>query len=304
MSEPAKPVNRRSPTIAPLAGPALATAPLNLSRLMACAGEIAFSWDLAHDIVVFDTHAAAIFGIDMPGGRCQGAAFLLKIDAADANLRAAALNLPSRPDAHPGAGTPYRAVYSFHPGGRSDTKVVMVEEDGRWLPGPDGRPAHASGIMRIVTGRYQAEQRLRYRGEHDALTGQLNRAALFERLQAAIDGSDAEKSPIGFMIAAVNGLDTINETFGFAVGDEMLAGTARILRHHLRARDELGRYASNKFGIIVHDCGPGVIRIVADRLMTALRSATIPTSVSRLPATLSIGGMSITEPRPGAETVV
>lgn len=304
MSEPAKPLSRRGPLIAPLAGTALGTTPLNLSRLMANAGEVAFAWDLTRDLVTFDTHAAAIFGIDMPGGQCQGAAFLLKIATDDATLRTAALSRLSRPDAQAIAGTPYRAVYSFHPAGRTDPKVIMVEEDGRWFPGPDGRPAQASGIMRIVTGRYQAEQRLRYRGEHDALTGQLNRAALFERLQLALDSSDTEKSPVGFMVAAVNGLDTINETFGFAVGDEMLAGTARILRRHLRSRDELGRYASNKFGIIVHDCGPGVIRVVADRLMNALRSVTIETSVSKLPATLSIGGMSITEPSQGAETIV
>lgn len=304
VSEPATPLNRRGPLIATIAGSAPGPAPLNLSRLMACAGEVAFSWDLTRDLITFDTHAPAIFGIDMPGGRCQGAAFLLRIDSADANLRAAALSHLPRADALASAGIPYRAVYSFHPAGRTDPRVVIVEEDGRWLAGSDGRPALASGIMRIVTGRYQAEQRLRFRGDHDALTGQLNRAALFERLQAALDNADAEKSPIGFMVAAVNGLNTINETFGFAVGDEMLAGCARILRRHLRSRDELGRYASNKFGIIVHDCGPGVIRIVADRLMTALRSATIPTSVSRLPATLSIGGMSITDPSLGAATVV
>jgi len=203
----------------------------------------------------------------------------------------------------PAIGIPYRAVYTFHPEGRSEPRTIVIEEDGRWFAGADGHPALACGIMRIVTGRHQAEQRLRYRGEHDALTGQLNRAAMFERLESAMETARTGKQPVAFMIAAVNGLDVINETFGFEIGDEILAGTARVIRRQLRARDELGRYASNKFGIIVHECGPGVISVVADRLMAALRTTTIATSVSRLPVTLSIGGMSITEPGLKVDTV-
>jgi len=304
VSEPAKPMIRRAPERILVHAPTPNRTDLNLSRLMACAGEVGFAWDFARDEITFDSHASAIFGLDMPLGTCQGAAFQLKIAAADVGQRATALTRTAAPDTMPGLGTPYRALYTYHPDGRTGPKTIVVEEDGRWFTGADGKPAHSSGIMRIVTGRHQAEQRLRYRGEHDALTGQLNRAALFERLQAAIENAETTKQPVGFMIAAVNGLDVINETFGFEIGDEILAGCARIIRTQLRARDELGRYASNKFGIIVNECGPGVIRIVADRLMAALRNTTIQTSVSKLPVTLSIGGMSIIEQGLKVETVV
>lgn len=44
-------------------------------------------------------------------------------------------------------------------------------------------------------------------------------------------------------------------------------------------------------GIILHDCGPGAMRIAAERFMKGVRDHTIATSACHLTATLSVGGV-------------
>jgi diguanylate cyclase (GGDEF)-like protein len=94
-------------------------------------------------------------------------------------------------------------------------------------------------------------------------------------------------------MVAVNNLSVINETFGFEVGDETIAEVARRIRGKLRGGDVIGRYSSNKFGIVLMDCGAGALRIAAERFMKAVKETTIKTSACELSATVSIGGVIV-----------
>ena len=146
-------------------------------------------------------------------------------------------------------------------------------------------------MLRVINDRYWEEQKLLYRSDHDELTGQLNRIRLTESLSAVLGRTQRTGQPCAFLMAAVNNLAVVNETFGFDVGGEVIAAAARKIKERLRGGDVLGRYSSNKFGIILHDCGPGAMRIAAERFMKGVREHTIATSACHLTATLSIGGV-------------
>ncbi len=276
---------------------------LDLPQIMNGIGATAFCWDFATDAILWDRHAASLLGVETAAAIAVGTAFNQKIalDFIDHRRKAMTVQAGDSParsetskrSSAPGAGTSYRLRYRFHPLGRSDPDFLILEEDGLWWPDPDGHPASAQALVRVITDRYEHEQRLRYRAEFDDLTGQLNRAILLERLSATIADSNARHRPCAYLIASVNGLDVINETFGFNVGDEVLAGVATLMKQHLRSGDELGRVASNKFGIVLNDCGPGVMRIVADRLMSAVRTQHIRSSACTLAASVSIGGVAL-----------
>ena len=145
--------------------------------------------------------------------------------------------------------------------------------------------------MRVINDRYWEEQRLLYRSDHDELTGQLNRIRLTEALNSVMSRGRSSGQTCAFLMAAVNNLAVVNETFGFDIGDEVISAAAHKIKDRLRGGDVLGRYSSNKFGIILHDCGPGAMRIAAERFMKAVREHTIKTSACQLSATLSIGGV-------------
>jgi EAL domain-containing protein (putative c-di-GMP-specific phosphodiesterase class I)/GGDEF domain-containing protein len=87
----------------------------------------------------------------------------------------------------------------------------------------------------------------------------------------------------------------MNETFGIERGDQIISEVGRRIRAKLRGGDVIGRYSSNKFGLVMMDCGPGALRIAAERFMKAVRDTTIKTSAAQLSATISLGGVIIPE---------
>lgn len=272
-------------------GPAKVADVFDPSKSMEAAQEAAFSWDIVRDVITWDRHAVRLLGVAHTSQIASGAAFQLRLDADASGARRKALTLA--PGCDPVAGVPYRVQYLFHPQGRAHETVLCLEEQGLWWPGDDGLPVYLRGVVRCIQERYAQDERLRLRGDLDPLTGQFNRSRTLEVLQDTIDRSAVEQKPCAFLIAAVNGLDVVNDTFGFVAGDEMLAQVAKLLKRHLRGRDAIGRMASNKFGIVLNDCGPGIMRVIADRMMSAVRNATIETSTVKLAATISVGGVGI-----------
>ena len=188
-------------------------------------------------------------------------------------------------------GVPYRIQYRFQPSCGRDLDAVWIEDHGRFWLGPDGTPQKARGVVRVVNDDYLEEQRLLFRNDHDELTGQLNRIRLTDAISAVIARSMRNNHPSAFLMVALNNLAVVNETFGFDVGDELIAAVGRIMKDKLRAGDTLGRYSSNKFGIVLNECGPGAMRIAADRFIRAVRTASIRSSACPLTATISIGGV-------------
>ena len=269
--------------------PLTETEGLDLVGILSAIDETAYVWDIASDRVDWESNAAQILGVAGERQIATGAAYQLLISSEHLCRRAEAFEVPLTGET--ARGVPYRIQYRFHPSGRRTATTIWIEDLGRWWPGPDGQPKRARGVLRLISDRYLEEQRLLYRSDHDELTGQLNRIRLTEALGTCLKRTEQAPQPGAFLIAAVNNLAVINETFGFDVGDEVISAAARKIKEKLRGGDVVGRYSSNKFGIVLQECGPGAMRIAAERFMKAVRDATIKTSACQLTATLSIGGV-------------
>ena len=264
---------------------------LDLVGILSAVDETAYVWDIVSDQLDWESNAAAVLGVVGAAQVATGHDFDLLIAPEHLARRQSAIVEARSLDGQ--RGVPYRIQYKFQPQGNRSSITVWIEEHGRWWAGADGKPIRARGVIRVVTESYWEEQRLIYRSDHDELTGQLNRIRLTDALSTSIARDERIKSSSAFLIAAVNNLSVINETFGFDVGDEVIAAIARVIKEKLRGGDTLGRYSSNKFGIILNDCGPGAMRIAAERFMKAAREATIRTSACQLSATISIGGVIV-----------
>lgn len=283
---------RRSAAAAEPVLPPARTSTLDLVAVLSSVQETAYQWDVASDRRVWAVNAQDVLRVSRLSDIATDSAFQMLIAPEHAGRRRAAM-VSDAPAG--GNGIPFRVQYQFHPDGHCGGRALWLEDHGRWWPGPDGRPARAQGVLRVLTDRHQEEQRLLFRSDHDELTGQLNRIRLSEALGAILARAERAEQPCVFLMASVDHLAVINETFGFDVGDELLTATAHAIKGQLRASDTIGRYSSNKFGIVLPDCGLAAMRIAAERLMLAVRETTITTSTCQLPATISIGGVLLTE---------
>ncbi len=264
---------------------------LDLVGILSAIQETAYSWDLVSDRIDWESNAGSVLGVGNARDIASGSAYQMLVAPEHVSHRISAIQ--GAPPSIGSRGVSYRLQYRLLPLGDRSEQPVWIEDHGRWWPDSAGRPAHARGVVRVISDRYFEEQRLLHRNDEDELTGQLNRHRLTEALAATMSRSERSGKPVAFLMTSVNNLDVINETFGFDIGDEVIASIARQIKAKLRGGDTLGRYSSNKFGVILADCGPGAMRIAAERFMRSVRDTTIQTTACQLSATISVGGLSV-----------
>ena len=121
--------------------------------------------------------------------------------------------------------------------------------------------------MRDELSRVTAEAR------RDPLTGLANRLAWTERLSEA---SSSAGAPTSVIQLDCRGLKRINDTFGHAVGDELLRRVASVLVANVRPADLVARLGGDEFGILLADADESRARTTAARIESALAEASEP----------------------------
>jgi diguanylate cyclase (GGDEF)-like protein len=169
--------------------------------------------------------------------------------------------------------------------------AVTFTMSGTRIPDADGRTARLVGLMRDTTERFREVRRLTYLATRDELTGHLNRNALREELSQAIESAKAESRNCAFLVASVDRLAMINDSFGFDAGDEVILGVGERLARSLRSSDVIGRTAGNKFGVLLKNCREHEIAVVAKRLRQAVRANGVETRSGLVAATCSVGAV-------------
>ncbi len=259
--------------------------------------ETAYLWDLQSDQISWEANAVKVLGVRSPREIETGLEFKFHVASEHIRRRTDAIlgagGQVGEPS--PSTGLPYRVQYRFAPGGRRGDVSLWLEDRGRLWTDAAGRPLRARGIIRIIDDVAEMDAKTHPLSDHDELTGQLNRVRLTQAIAAITTHAVESRQPAAFLMVSINNLTTINQTFGFDIGDEVIASAARTLRRRLRGGDTIGRYSSNKFGIVLNDCGAGAMRIAADRFLKAVRGTTIETSACQLSASVSIGGVLIPE---------
>jgi diguanylate cyclase (GGDEF)-like protein/PAS domain S-box-containing protein len=117
--------------------------------------------------------------------------------------------------------------------------------------GIDGKPIAYMAIRIDITARKHAEAQISHAATHDALTGLANRAALLERMNAAL--AHMGEQPGGALtvhILDLDGFKQVNDTLGHAAGDNLLKELASRLKSSLGETDMVARLGGDEFAII------------------------------------------------------
>ena len=108
-----------------------------------------------------------------------------------------------------------------------------------------------------------SREEMRLQATHDSLTGLLNRGAILAVLNAEIERSFRERTPVAIVLADIDFFKRVNDTWGHLAGDAVLRRFAASLREGIRNYDSAGRYGGEEFLLIL----PGVVPSeVEDRL--------------------------------------
>ena len=82
----------------------------------------------------------------------------------------------------------------------------------------------------------------------------------------------------------------INDQWGHAVGDQVLANVGAVLRSVLRTRDFAGRNGGEEFAVLLPDTEIAAALEIAERVRAAIAEITLPSANVSVTASLGVGG--------------
>jgi diguanylate cyclase (GGDEF)-like protein/putative nucleotidyltransferase with HDIG domain len=111
----------------------------------------------------------------------------------------------------------------------------------------------------------------------DALTDLPNARAFYMLLEQRIaEGQRLNKEGLAVVSMDVDNFKKINDSYGHAVGDRVLARIAEVIRKQFRQMDTLARYAGDEFVAIMPMASLSMANMVAERVRSAVESQKYP----------------------------
>ncbi|MEO5362089.1 MAG: diguanylate cyclase [Magnetococcus sp. DMHC-8] len=177
-------------------------------------------------------------------------------------------------------------------------ELLGVRRDGEEFPmelsvatwQTEGEPFYAA-VVRDVTERKRAEEKIRYQAHYDLLTDLPNRNLFLKRLDESLVLAERQKKRMALLFIDLDRFKWVNDTLGHDAGDELLQQAAWRMKQCVRRSDTVARLGGDEFTIILFDVAEvsSAVRVV-DNLLQQLST---PFPLTRQEVTIS-GSVGVT----------
>jgi len=158
----------------------------------------------------------------------------------------------------------------------------FIHSRARLLFDQTGKPAKVVGTIQDITEQKNKEQEVLYLSYHDYLTGLYSRRFYEDELRRL---DSARNLPLTIVLGDVNGLKLINDSFGHAMGDELLKKVAEVIEKGCRADDIVARLGGDEFIILL----PNTNSDQAEQIITRIKALLLMEKVGSIHISISFG---------------
>jgi diguanylate cyclase (GGDEF)-like protein/PAS domain S-box-containing protein len=126
-------------------------------------------------------------------------------------------------------------------------------------------------VIRDITERKIADEKLNRLALYDGLTGLPNRANFLDKLEYSLAQARRNNHAVALLFIDLDGFKQVNDFMGHAAGDHLLKEVARRLQNYIRESDIAARMGGDEFTIMLNNLQePEEATLVAEKLITAL----------------------------------
>lgn len=133
------------------------------------------------------------------------------------------------------------------------------------------------------------QEKLREEAIQDHLTGLYNRRYLHEILRHALPHAEQEQSNIAFILFDIDYFKKLNDTYGHAIGDEVLRAFSKTLQENIRKGDILFRFGGEEFLLLISDATREDVTRRVDALRLIVAASFFVSADTSIRVTISAG---------------
>ena len=205
-----------------------------------------------------------------------------------------ALALSQSAVARPDEQLPY--ILTLGEGGRVPARYEIRLADGRLVTqichaveDVFGQAVGHIWMYEDVTLERQTAEQLTYLAERDPLTGLYNRHRFNEELSRMIADAERSQTRVAMLFFDLDEFKYINDTFGHRAGDATLIRVAGDVVGNVRRNEIFSRLGGDEFAILVPEISDDMLRVLAERVVTAISRIHFQFEGQSLRLTTSLG---------------
>ncbi len=135
----------------------------------------------------------------------------------------------------------------------ADGQIVWTSLSMASVRSSDASIYYVIAHIEDITERKAIATRIAHQAIHDPMTGLPNRTVFLDRVRVALDVARVKGTRVGVIFCDLDHFKWINDTYGHATGDQVLAAVGDRLRGALRPSDSVARFGGDEFTILCGD---------------------------------------------------
>jgi diguanylate cyclase (GGDEF)-like protein len=144
-------------------------------------------------------------------------------------------------------------------------------------------------LLMVSMSKERLEYEQRGYALSDPLTGLSNRRAFQDQLKRMVRRRQFGTEPLGILVLDLDNFKAINDRFGHAAGDRVLASFAEVARNSMRPTDCIYRIGGEEFCCLLPDATQEQALQVAERIRQAFEASVVDWRGTQIRCTVSIG---------------
>jgi diguanylate cyclase (GGDEF)-like protein/PAS domain S-box-containing protein len=144
-------------------------------------------------------------------------------------------------------------------------------------------------VLRDITQRKQAEEKLQILAITDPLTGIFNRRHFFNLAEKYFQQAQRTREPLSTLMIDIDHFKLVNDLLGHAAGDLVLMEISSILAKNFRSADILARFGGEEFVVLMSNTSEEYARLKAEHLCQTVSTYPFQQRGNPVSLTISVG---------------